>query len=126
MQCQGIKSNHRSRQSVGPLPVFGEYSLCSLTVGECNSFQFRFPAVRRRKDRGQRLIDGIILPKGEHKIGYRKDVSLEGKDIIVVQTKRGRCENSEAIRWRKVDGFRVLEVWRRMGGTGLEPATSSV
>jgi hypothetical protein len=46
-----------------------------------------FPAVRRRKDRGQRLIDGIILPEGEHKIAHRKDVSLEGKDIIVVQTK---------------------------------------
>jgi hypothetical protein len=49
-----------------------------------------FPAVRRRKDRGQRLIDGIILPHGEHKIANCGDVSIEGNDIIVVQTKRGR------------------------------------
>jgi hypothetical protein len=49
-----------------------------------------FPAVRRRKDRGQRLIDGIILPEGEHKIAHWKDVSIEGKDIIVVQAKLGR------------------------------------
>jgi hypothetical protein len=49
-----------------------------------------FPPVRQRKDRGQRLIDGIILPVGEHKIAHWKDVSIEGKDTIVVQTRRGR------------------------------------
>jgi hypothetical protein len=35
------------------------------------------------------LIDGIILPEGEHKIAHWKDVSIEDKDIIVVQTKHG-------------------------------------
>jgi len=49
-----------------------------------------FFAVRRGKDRGQRLIDGIIIPDDEYKVANWKDVSLEGKDIIVVQTKRGR------------------------------------
>ena len=53
-----------------------------------------FPAVRRRKDRGQRLIDGTILPEGEHKTAHWKDVSLKGKDIIIVQTKRGRLGNT--------------------------------
>jgi hypothetical protein len=49
-----------------------------------------FPAVKRGKDRSQRLIDGVLIPYGEFKIAHWREVSLEGKDIIVVQTKRGR------------------------------------
>ena len=49
-----------------------------------------FRAVKRTKTCGQRLIDGVILPNGPHEIADRRDVELEGRDIIVVQTKRGR------------------------------------
>ena len=49
-----------------------------------------FPAVKRTATCGQRLIDGVILPDGPHEITNWRDVSLEGKDIIVVQTKIGR------------------------------------
>ena len=46
-----------------------------------------FPAVRRSKECAQRLIDGIIVKGGEHRIAHWRDVDLKGKDIIVVQAK---------------------------------------
>ena len=49
-----------------------------------------YPAVRRSEGTGQRLIDAIILPKGETKIAHWKEVIIESEDIIVVQTKKGR------------------------------------
>ena len=49
-----------------------------------------FRAVKRTETCSQRLIDGVILPDGPHEIATRRDVELEGQDIIVVQTKRGR------------------------------------
>lgn len=49
-----------------------------------------FPAVRRTKNCGQRLIDGVILPDGPREIAHWHEVDLEGRDIIVVQAKRGR------------------------------------
>lgn len=49
-----------------------------------------YPAVCRSESTGQRLIDAIILPQGETKKAHWKEVSIEGEDIIVVQTKRGR------------------------------------
>jgi len=49
-----------------------------------------FPAVRRTATCGQRLIDGVILPNGPHVIANWRDVSLQGEDVIVVQTKRSR------------------------------------
>jgi hypothetical protein len=50
-----------------------------------------FPAVKGTETCGQRLIDGVILlDDGPPKTAHWRDVNLEGQDIIVVQTKRGR------------------------------------
>ena len=49
----------------------------------CEEFQ----AVPRTSTTGQRLLDAVILPKGEHKRVHWKNISLEGKDVIVVQAK---------------------------------------
>jgi hypothetical protein len=49
-----------------------------------------FPAVERIDTCGQRLIDGIIILDGEKKIAKASEVTLTGKNIVVVQTKRGR------------------------------------
>lgn len=49
-----------------------------------------FPAVFRGKENSQRLMDGVILVCGESKICNWRDVSLKGKDIIVIQTKAMR------------------------------------
>ncbi len=49
-----------------------------------------YPAVRRSEGTGQRLIDGVIIQNNKTKIAHWKEVSIEGEDIIVIQTKRGR------------------------------------
>ncbi len=51
-----------------------------------------FPAVRKRKgdNHGKRLLDGVIIVGGEKTIAKAREVEIEGKDIIVVQTKRGK------------------------------------
>ena len=51
-----------------------------------------FPAVRRSKngDCGQRLIDGIIILNEPNRVAHWKEVEIEGKDIIVLQTKEKR------------------------------------
>ena len=49
-----------------------------------------FIAVYGGADRGIRVLDAIILPSGEFRIAKQHEVSIEGKDIIVVQTKAGR------------------------------------
>jgi hypothetical protein len=46
-----------------------------------------FPAVRRGKHRGPRLLDGVIVPDGAFEIRNYKDVEIADRDIIVVQTK---------------------------------------
>ena len=52
----------------------------------CEEFQ----AVPRTPTTGQRLFDAVILPRGEHKRVRWQDISLEGQDVIVVQTKAQR------------------------------------
>jgi hypothetical protein len=49
-----------------------------------------FRAVRRGRDRGQRLIDGVIIPEGEFGIRHTDDVDIAGQDVICVQTKDSR------------------------------------
>jgi hypothetical protein len=49
-----------------------------------------FPAVTRGPGRAQRLIDGIIVRGGRHRIVSATEVELEGRDIIVVQAKAER------------------------------------
>jgi hypothetical protein len=47
--------------------------------------------VRPRPGVGQRLVDGIIIRGGDHKIAPRADhESLDGHDLIVVHTKASR------------------------------------
>ena len=49
-----------------------------------------FYAVQSSPTCGKRIIDGVIIRGGETRIAHASEVSLEGKDIIVVQTKAGR------------------------------------
>ena len=49
-----------------------------------------FMAVRRSKDCGRRLLDGVIVKDGEHRIARQEEVTLEDRDAIVVQTKAER------------------------------------
>ena len=49
-----------------------------------------FVMVPRGKNNGIRLIDAIIIPSGETKIAKQSEVSIDGKDIIAVQTKSTR------------------------------------
>ncbi|MCA1716187.1 MAG: hypothetical protein LC781_04755 [Actinobacteria bacterium] len=49
-----------------------------------------FVAVRRSATCGPRLLDGVIVKDGEHRIARQPEITLEGKDVVVVQTKAGR------------------------------------
>jgi nucleoside phosphorylase len=49
-----------------------------------------FVAVRRTATCGPRLLDGVIIKDGEHRIARQSEVTLEDKDVVVVQTKIGR------------------------------------
>lgn len=49
-----------------------------------------FLAVPKSETNGSRLIDGVIIPDASPGIKSKKEVDLEGKDIIVVQTKAKR------------------------------------
>src|SRR4051812_41576132 len=49
-----------------------------------------FYAVHSSATCGKRIIDGIIIRGGENHIAHASEVSLEGKGIIVVQTKASR------------------------------------
>lgn len=49
-----------------------------------------FVAVRRTKDCGPRLLDGVIIKDGEKRIARQSEVTLEDIDVIVVQTKAER------------------------------------
>lgn len=49
-----------------------------------------FPVVLRTPTSAQRLIDGVILPRGDFRIARPHEVQIEGQDVIVVQTKGRR------------------------------------
>jgi hypothetical protein len=49
-----------------------------------------FCAVRRSPTCGIRLLDGVIIRGGEFRIAEQSEVTVEGQDIIVVQTKAER------------------------------------
>ncbi len=49
-----------------------------------------FCAVRRSATCGVRLLDGVIIGEGEFRGAQQSEVSVEGRDIIVVQTKAKR------------------------------------
>lgn len=52
-----------------------------------------FQVVRRSRTCGQRLVDAIVLPRGEHRRLPRSEYTaalLEGQEVIVVQAKADR------------------------------------
>lgn len=49
-----------------------------------------FKAVKAGKDNGHRNLDGVIILGESKKISDKKFVDVEGKDIIVIQTKKAR------------------------------------
>ena len=49
-----------------------------------------YRAVQRTPTQGQRLIDAVIIPDGPSQEAHWRDVNLEGKDVIAVQTKDAR------------------------------------
>jgi hypothetical protein len=49
-----------------------------------------FPAVLRGSGNAQRLIDGVIIVGEPKKLAKPSEVSITGKDIIVLQTKANR------------------------------------
>jgi hypothetical protein len=49
-----------------------------------------FPAVRRSPGASPRLLDGVIALDGEHVRVKPNQLDVAGRDIVVVQVKRGR------------------------------------
>jgi hypothetical protein len=49
-----------------------------------------FCAVNRTGDCGQRLIDGVIIQDGDHRVAKQSEVDLKGRHILVVQAKASR------------------------------------
>ena len=49
-----------------------------------------FPAVTRGDTNSRRLLDGVVILGGEHRIAKASEVKIEGKDIVVIQTKVNR------------------------------------
>lgn len=49
-----------------------------------------FQMVQAGKEQGRRNIDGLIILGGPNLIAKPKDVSIDGQDIICIQTKTGR------------------------------------
>jgi hypothetical protein len=50
-----------------------------------------YPVVLRSRGIGRRVVDAVIIVGGDHRIASRaENVSLDGHDLIVVQTKASR------------------------------------
>ena len=49
-----------------------------------------FEVVKRTPENSRRVLDGVIIKNGEFRIAKQSEVSVEGKDIIVIQTKASR------------------------------------
>ena len=49
-----------------------------------------FEAVKASSENGRRVLDAVIIPDGENRVASQEEVSIEGEDIIVVQTKASR------------------------------------
>ena len=49
-----------------------------------------FPAVTKGDSNSRRLLDGVVILGGENRIAKASDVDIEGKDIVVIQTKVNR------------------------------------
>ena len=49
-----------------------------------------FPAVSRGDSNSRRLLDGVVILGEENRIAKASEVNIEGKDIVVIQTKVNR------------------------------------
>ena len=49
-----------------------------------------FPAVTRGNSNSRRLLDGVVILGEENRIAKASEVDIEGKDIVVIQTKVNR------------------------------------
>ena len=49
-----------------------------------------FCAVPRSRNCGVRLLDGVIIKGGEFRLAKQSEISIDGQDIVVVQTKAER------------------------------------
>lgn len=49
-----------------------------------------FPVVRKSSSCAQRLLDGLIVFDGEKRIAKADEISIQGMDVIVLQTKANR------------------------------------
>ena len=49
-----------------------------------------FPVLRRSSASAQRLLDGLIIFDGNNRIARADEVTVEGTDVIVLQTKANR------------------------------------
>jgi hypothetical protein len=49
-----------------------------------------FVAVKGTSKCGVRVLDGVIIKDGEYRIAKQSEVSIEGEDVIVIQTKAMR------------------------------------
>ena len=49
-----------------------------------------FPAVTRGDSNSRRLLDGVVILGEENRIAKASEVDIEGKDIVVIQTKVNR------------------------------------
>jgi hypothetical protein len=49
-----------------------------------------FVAIEGTSKCGRRVLDGVIIRDGEFRIAQQSEASLEGKDVIVIQTKASR------------------------------------
>ena len=49
-----------------------------------------FPAVRRGPNQGRRLLDGVVILDAPHLIANHREVEIENRDIVVIQTKAYR------------------------------------
>ena len=49
-----------------------------------------FPAVTRGDSKSRGLLDGVVILGEEHRIAKASEVDIEGKDIVVIQTKVNR------------------------------------
>lgn len=49
-----------------------------------------FRAVETSATQSRRLLDGVVVLGGEHRIARMDEVPLEGKDVLIIQTKIGR------------------------------------
>ena len=49
-----------------------------------------FPAGRRGPNQGRRLLDGVVILDSPHLIANHREVEIENRDIVVLQTKASR------------------------------------